>query len=179
MRVMLHDIAIAREAGADGIVFGCLTREGQVDATKCRRLLAQAGRLDATFHRAFDMTRNLSEALEDIIGLGIKRVLTSGGHADVPTGATVIAELVRQSKGRAAIMPGGGVTEINLREIVRSTGLREIHLSAREAVYSAMIYRNEKCSMGAHSKDHEYEWREASVEKIRTARVALEQTQTG
>src|SRR4051812_14187504 len=51
MQVMLHDIAIAREAGADGIVFGCLTAEGQVDATKCRRLLAQARPLDATFHR--------------------------------------------------------------------------------------------------------------------------------
>ena len=173
MQMMLHDLRVARDLGADGVVIGCLTTHGRVDARNCERLITAAGPLDLTFHRAFDMSRNLGEALEDIIALGIKRILTSGGQPDAPTGASVIADLVRQSAGRASIMPGGGVTEENLAQIVRSTGVWEVHLSARQTVRSRMEFRNLHCFMGACSKDHEYEWREASVEKIRLARTAL------
>jgi copper homeostasis protein len=173
MQTMLHDIAVARELGADGVVIGCLTAEGQVDVPCCERLLAAAGTLDVTFHRAFDMTRDLGEALDDIVQLGIKRVLTSGGQSDVPSGISEIAGLVRQAAGRVSIMPGGGVTEENLADIVRATGVREIHLSARHPVRSQMNFRNENCSMGTFSKNHEYEWRETSAEKVRLARQAL------
>jgi copper homeostasis protein len=173
MEVMLHDIATARELGADGVVIGCLAADGRVDVEQCQRLLAAAGTLDVTFHRAFDMTRDLSEALEDIIRLGIRRVLTSGGRPDAPNGVSVIADLVRQARGRISIMPGGGVTESNLAKIVRASGVREMHLSARDAVRSQMLFRNGNCSMGTFSKDHEYEWRESTAEKVRRARAAL------
>jgi len=129
--------------------------------------------MDITFHRAFDLSRDLSEALEDVIALGIQRVLTSGGQPDALLGVPVIGNLVRQASGRASIMPGGGVTEINLRQIMQATGVREIHLSARHSVCSTMQFRNSACSMGAFSKDHEYEWREASVEKIHRAKQAM------
>ena len=173
MQVMLHDIAVARDLGADGVVIGCLASEGNVDARRCDRLLTAAGTLDVTFHRAFDMTRDLSEALDDIIRLGVKRVLTSGGQPDVPNGISAIAGLVRQAAGRVSIVPGGGVTEHNIADIVGATGVSEIHLSARDAVRSQMLFRNQKCSMGTFSKNHEYEWRETSTEKVRLARRAL------
>ena len=173
MQAMRHDIQVARDLGADGVVMGCLTRTGRVDAPNCQRLMAAAGHLDLTFHRAFDMTRNLTEALEDIIKLGIKRVLTSGGQPDAVAGTSIIAELVRQSAGRASIMPGGGVSETNLAQLARSTGVREIHLSARHVVRSEMEFLNPNCSMGSYSQGHEYEWREASVEKIALAKKAL------
>jgi len=149
MEVMLHDIEVARESGANGVVIGCLTAEGRVHAAQCKRLIAAAGPLDITFHRAFDMTRDLNEALEDIFALGIKRILTSGGEPDVPTGASIIANLVRRSSGRVSFMPGGGVTEKNLEAMVRATGVKEIHLSARHAVRSGMQHQNKNCSMGA------------------------------
>lgn len=173
LQVMLNDIRVARESGADGVVIGCLSPDGRVNSQDCERLLAAAGPIDITFHRAFDMTRDLSEALEDVCALGIRRILTSGGQSDAKVGASIIASLARRSSGRVSIMPGGGVTGENLAHIVQSTGVREIHLSARHAVHSGMIYRNEKCSMGSYSKDHEYEWREASAEKIRVAAKAL------
>jgi copper homeostasis protein len=173
MQVMRHDIAVARDYGADGIVIGCLTADGRVDVIRSERLLSDAGAMDVTFHRAFDMTRDPAEALEDIVRLGFKRVLTSGGKPDVPAGIATIRNLVTQAAGRIAVMPGGGVTEDNVAEIVRATGAREIHMSARDAVRSGMIYRNEKCAMGSYSGSHEYEWREASVEKIRKAKSAL------
>ncbi len=173
MQAMRHDIQVARDLGANGVVMGCLTRTGQVDVPNCQRLMAAAGGLDLTFHRAFDMTRSLTEALEDIIKLGIKRVLTSGGQPDAVAGTSIIAELVRQADGRASVMPGGGVTETNLAQLVRATGVREVHLSARHVVRSGMEFLNPHCSMGTHSKNHEYEWREASVDKIELARKAL------
>jgi copper homeostasis protein len=136
-------------------------------------LLAAAGSLEVTFHRAFDMTRDLSEALEDVVGLGIRRILTSGGQRDAPAGAARIAELVHQAKGRVSLMPGGGVTDKNVAEIVAATGATEIHLSARDTIRSAMVYRNEQCFMGAYSRTNEYEWREASAELVRRAKAAL------
>lgn len=170
---MLHDIRTVRDLGADGAVIGCLTREGHIDTARCRALIESSGELDLTFHRAFDMSRDLDEALEDIHALGIRRVLTSGGQPDVPAGMGRIQSLVKRTAGRVSLMPGGGVTETNLEDIVRRTGVREIHLSARDTVHSLMQHRNNDCYMGTFSKDREYEWREASVEKIRQAKAAL------
>lgn len=173
MAVMLHDVRLARELGADGVVIGCLTAEGRVDRERCARLVEAAGKLDVTFHRAFDMSRDLPEALEDIVSLGIRRVLTSGGAPDVPSGESVIRDLVKRAGHRLSIMPGGGVTELNLGDIVRATGVREIHLSARGEVQSGMKFRNERCSMGTFSHGREYQWREASEAKVRAAKSAL------
>ncbi|MES2708828.1 MAG: copper homeostasis protein CutC [Verrucomicrobiota bacterium] len=173
MEVMLHDIATARDLGADGVVIGCLMADGQVDAGRCQRLIAAAGPMDITFHRAFDMTRDLPEALEKIISLGISRVLSSGGQRDVPAGISRLAALVEQAGGRAVLMPGGGVTEMNLGEIVRATGVREIHLSARSPVSGGMTFFNPHCHMGAFTQPDEYRWREADAAKIRLCKAAL------
>lgn len=173
MEVMLEDIRAARNLGADGVVIGCLSADGTVDCERCASLLDAAGNMDITFHRAFDMTRDLPEALEDLVSLGIRRVLSSGGKPDVPAGIETLTTLVGQAAGRISIMPGGGVTGHNIAEILRTTGAREIHLSAREAVKSAMLFRNPDCFMGAYSKAGEYEWREASVEMIRLAKERM------
>lgn len=173
LEVMLHDIRTARDLGADGVVIGCLTAEGRVDRLRCEHLMEAAGSLDITFHRAFDMARDLGEALDDIAKLGIKRILTSGGKPDVPAGIPSIASLVQQAGSRVSLMPGGGVTEKNLADIVRATGVREVHLSARSGVTSGMTYRNVSCSMGTFSTGREYEWREASAEKVRLAKQSL------
>lgn len=179
MEVMLEDIRVARNLGADGVVIGCLKTDGSVDRERCLRLLDAAGDMDVTFHRAFDMTRDLSETLEDLVSLGIRRVLSSGGKPDVPSGIEFLTNLVDQAAGRISIMPGGGVTEHNIPEILRVTGAHEIHLSARDAVRSAMTFRNPDCFMGTFSKPDEYEWREASLEKIRLAKQGMNAALSG
>lgn len=173
MQVMLHDIRVARDAGADGVVIGCLNADGHVDMERCAKLVSEAAGMDITFHRAFDMSRDLGEAIEDITNLGIRRILTSGGMPAVPEDVPHIAELVAKAEGRVSLMPGGGVTEDNIAEIVRSTGVSEIHLSARHEVRGGMTFFNPGCYMGTFSKTDEYAWREASAEKIRLAKLAL------
>ena len=117
VEAMLEDIKMARQIGVDGIVVGCLTPDGEVDKPLLRRFVEASGDLPVTFHRAIDVCRDPSAALEDIIEAGCARVLTSGGRATALEGAEVIAQLVRQAGDRIIIMPGAGVTPENIAEL--------------------------------------------------------------
>lgn len=116
LREMVYDIHVAKELGADGLVFGCLTPEGEVDMDAMRILMDAAGDTPVTFHRAFDHSANPHKALEDIISLGCARILTSGCRPTALEGAALLAELVRQAGDRIIIMPGCGVKENNIAE---------------------------------------------------------------
>lgn len=148
LREMIYDILTARELGADGLVFGCLTAEGAVDMEAMKTLMDAAGDTPVTFHRAFDHSADPFQALEDIISLGCARILTSGCKPTALEGATLLAGLVEKAGDRIIIMPGCGVKEGNIAEIARLTGAREFHFSAREPVESGMIFRNPEVVMG-------------------------------
>lgn len=145
---MVHDIRIAKELGADGLVFGCLTKEGNVDKEAMSILMEAAEGLPVTFHRAFDHSAYPMQALEDIIDLGCARILTSGCRPTAMQGADLLGELVKAAGERIMIMPGCGVNEGNIAEIARLSGAREFHFSAREPVESGMIFRNPDVAMG-------------------------------
>ena len=124
---MLRSIRMCRAAGANGVVIGALLADGSVDIGTVSRLVHEAEGLDITFHRAFDESADLAKALEDIIGLGIKRILTSGGCPTAYLGRFVLRDLVLQAAGRITIMPGCGVLPSNLDEIAAVTGSHEFH----------------------------------------------------
>jgi copper homeostasis protein len=153
---MEQDVLTAKQLGADGIVFGILHENGEIDIARARHLVNLARPLKSTFHRAFDMSRKLSKSLADIISVGVDRVLTSGGEQNVADGIPSIAKLVRAAKQRVVVMAGGGVTESNAHSVIEATGVREIHASVRVHVPSPMRFRNEKISMGV-VKGREYE----------------------
>jgi len=155
--IMLHDIKVARQLGADGVVFGCLTAEGNVDVPAMKMLMNAVGDMSVTFHRAFDMCKNPQEALEQIIALGCNRILTSGQEPNAVKGIPLLKELVKQADGRIIIMPGCGVNPSNILQIAEETGASEFHFSGRSTYESGMIYRNPKVSMGGTVKIEEYE----------------------
>lgn len=163
---MEQDIVAARQCGADGVVIGALTAEGDVDVQVCNRLIKAAEGMSITFHRAFDMCRNPFLALEDIISLGCHRILTSGQAASAYTGITLIKQLVEAAQGRISIMPGCGVNAANATSILNSTGCYEIHASARTSVESRMQYRHNGVSMGSSDND-EYAHMESNETLIR------------
>ena len=165
--IMLHDIKVAHQLGADGVVFGCLTAEGYVDVPLMQKLMNAVGEMSVTFHRAFDMCSNPKEALEQIIGLGIDRVLTSGQEATAEKGIPLLKELVEQADGRIIIMPGCGVRENNIGKIEAETGAKEFHTSARSIVYSKMEYRNENVPMGSSIVSSEFETVQTDREKVK------------
>lgn len=172
VEVMTRDIAMARKVGADGVVFGCLTREGQVDTLLMRQLMAVAGNMSVTFHRAFDMCCDPLKALQEIEELGCHRILTSGQQRSAEAGIPLLKELVRQAQ-KVIIMPGCGVNAGNIRRIAEETGAREFHLSARIPVESDMRYRNTAVSMGGTVRVAEYGREVTGEEKVREAINAL------
>jgi copper homeostasis protein len=125
--VMTTDIAHVKSLGVAGIVTGALTPDARVDVECTRTLMSAAAGLPVTFHRAFDRAPNLVGALEQLIQLGVSRVLTSGGAATALEGASAIAALLAQARDRIAILAGGGIRDHNVRELVALAGVREVH----------------------------------------------------
>ena len=154
--MMKKDIQVAKDLGADGVVLGILTAQGHIDRDRTAQLLERARPMNVTFHRAFDMTVEPIQALEDLIELGIDRLLTSGQQPTAPQGAALIQELVQRAGNRIILMPGGGINEDNIRDLIQQTGVQECHVSGRGAVTSRMEYQNPHVYMGIPSQP-EYE----------------------
>lgn len=167
---MLHDIRMAKEAGADGLVFGCLLPDGRVDKKNMSRLMEATGDTPVTFHRAFDHTSDPMQALEDIIESGCARILTSGCRPSAMEGVDMLSRLVEKAGDRIIIMPGCGIREGNIAEIARLSGAREFHFSARESVESGMIFRNPEVTMG--SEDDPYGYTVTTARKV-AATIAM------
>lgn len=140
--VMHHDIETCLSLGCDGVVFGVLDADARVDVARCKPLLSAAGGMGVTFHRAFDMTRDLPRALEDVVALGAERVLTSGGAISAIAGADTIRKLIEQATGRIVVMPGAGVRAANIAALAQATGASEIHASAKGVLPSGMHWSN-------------------------------------
>ncbi len=170
---MFDDIRAAREVGVDGVVFGCLTADGNVDMEVMRILVEEAGDMSITFHRAFDMCRNPRRALEDIIDLGIHRILTSGAQGTAEQGIPLLKSLVDQAGDRIIIMPGCGINAGNIRKIAEQTGAREFHFSARSGVESGMVFRNPSVSMGGTVHIDEYRTEVTDPDLVRAGIEAL------
>ena len=146
---------------------GCLTIEGDIDQAQTRELIELARPMSVTFHRAFDMCRDAKKGLEDLVALGVDRVLTSGQDDSCLEGMELIAALERQAKGRIIVMPGGGITPRNVSRIVAGTGVREVHLSARVSVESRMTHRNSHCFMGGTMRPPEFSWKATDESVVR------------
>ena len=163
---MLFDIEMAKQLGVHGVVFGCLTKEGDLDVALMKCLKTAAGTLSVTCHRAFDVCRNPFTALEQLIEMGFDRILTSGQQPDAVKGIPMIAELVRRAAGRIIIMPGCGVREDNIARIEKETGATEFHTSARRMMGSRMVFRNEKVPMGSHTVISEFDTEQTDRAKV-------------
>lgn len=143
---MRRDIEAAKLFGMDGVVFGILQPNGHVNITLTRELVQLAAPLKVTFHRAFDLTSNPFEALDDIIVSRCHTVLTSGQRNTALEGLDTIKELVRYADGRIDIMAGSGVSPSNASLFI-DAGVQALHLSATLMKDSKMIYRNENVSI--------------------------------
>ena len=130
MAVMERDTVLAREQGADGIVFGILNADGSIDQERCRRIRKIIGDRQAVFHRAFDVTPDPFRALDQLVELGFTRILTSGQEDTVPEGVPLIKRLIEYAGDRIEILPGGGIKLSTLRQVVEATGSKQVHLTA-------------------------------------------------
>jgi copper homeostasis protein len=127
VRAMRAEIAAMRAAGLAGVVIGASLPDGRLDGAVLAELVAQAGGLDITLHRAIDLVPDVAEAMALCQQLGIARVLSSGGAATAEQG---LAQLAAMAQSGITVMPGGGIHAGNLADFARALPLREIHASA-------------------------------------------------
>jgi len=171
---MKRDISMCQKLSVDGIVLGILNPDGTIDKKRCKELIDKARPLKVTCHRAFDMTRDPFEALEDCIEVGFDRILTAGQQAQALKGASLIGELIRKANGRIAIMPGSGVNEGTVEEIVSKSGAKEIHFSATAFKESAMTFRNSQIAGMGSDEGAEFKLRTVDPERVRKIRSLAE-----
>jgi copper homeostasis protein len=164
-REMLYDIEMLRETGVKGIVTGVLLPDGNMDIHRMAMLKDTAGDMEFCCHRAIDMTRNMMNAMEQLIELGVKRVLSSGGHNTAIEGIETLSQLQQTYGSQIEIMAGSGVNSRNILQLMK-VGIRHFHASAGRLELSPMQYRNEHISMGKESGADEFARFEADETEI-------------
>jgi copper homeostasis protein len=140
---MQGDIAIASQLGMNGVVSGVLLADGHVDVARSRQLVECSHPLPVTFHRAFDESGDLRQALEDIIETRATRILTSGGAPTAPQGLAALAELVAAAGDRVLIVPGSGINPSNIQRVARQSRAREYHSGLSSVVRGADRHEND------------------------------------
>lgn len=170
--VMKYDIDQARQLGANGVVIGLLNEDGTVDVERTRTLVEIARPMSVTFHRAFDMTCDPFAALEDLIQLGVDRILTTGQENTVLEGLDLVADLVRKAGDRIIIMSGGG-TERSIAKIVAETGVKEVHALASVSFDGPMQYRNLRAFMGGELRPPEFARTMTDADRVRGFRQSI------
>lgn len=142
VKEMVDDIQQCKDLGASGVVIGALTREGDVDTAVMEELIKAAKGMKLVFHRAIDSCRDPELNIRKIIDLGFDRILTSGQQSSAYKGRKILKEWVSEFGGEIEVMPGAGIDEGNLEEIIRTTGVHSVHSSAKTIYPSKMTYEN-------------------------------------
>lgn len=171
--VILNEVRMFRELGADGVVIGILRPDGTLNLEQMEFLMEAAGDMSVTLHRAFDVCVNPYEAFEQAKKLGICTVLTSGQKDNCLAGKDLLKELVSMEDGRITVQVGSGVDAEAIRKLAPYTGAHAFHMSGKIVLDSRMVYRKEGVNMGLPSIS-EFEIFQTDPEKIRAARKVLE-----
>lgn len=132
--VIREDILQSKSLGADGIVGGALLADGTIDLERTQEMIALSNPLPFTFHRAFDRVVDPILALQQLIELGAKRILTSGQAANAMGGKKMLKKLVELAGEDITILGGAGIKSKNVKTLVMETGLREVHLSGKKKI---------------------------------------------
>lgn len=132
----VRDVRAAVRAGAEGVVVGALTSGGLVDTAALARLVEAADGREVTFHRAFDVVPDVHTAVELLVGLGVTRILTSGGAPAAAGGLVQLRATAQAARGRLQVMAGGGVRPSDFAGLA-AVGVDAVHLSAKTVVGDA------------------------------------------
>ena len=171
---MCDSIKAFADEGADGVVVGALTPEGNLDERALKKFIEAAGKAKVVLHRAFDMCKEPFAALEKAKEMGFDTILTSGQKGNCVDGSPLIKELIEKAGKDINILIGAGVSADVIKKVYEMTGGTNYHMSGKKVIESKMAYRREEVSMGLPSLS-EYDIWETSAEEIaKTVRVLEE-----
>ena len=146
--VAREDARVLLENGADGLVFGFLHEDGTVDTERTRELVRIAGGKPCVFHRALDVVPDWKRALDQLISLGVTRVLTSGQQSDVFFALDTIREMIEYVDGAIEILPGAGITLENVQKVVDATHCTQVHLARHKTLPDPSVNNNRSIYYG-------------------------------
>lgn len=167
-KVMLEDIRLFREMGINGVVTGVLKPDGCLDMERMKRLKEAAGDMDFAVHRAFDVSKDPFRSLKEAIDLGAATLLTSGQAPTAWEGRELLARLNAEGGDKIQIMAGSGVSEANIRDLARATGLTAFHMSGKKETQGAMAFKRTGIPMGLPGFD-EYTILRTDAEAVKAA----------
>lgn len=132
--VMEKECEMLVSHGADGIAFGCLNRDASLNREYNGRLLEIIKKYgkEAVFHRAFDCSRDPYRTMEELIAMGVDRVLTSGLKPKAMEGIQLLSDLQTKYGDRIQLLAGSGINETNARTLMERTGLSQVHSSCKD-----------------------------------------------
>ena len=162
------DIEFCKSVGCNGVVIGVLNTDGSIDINRMAELIKIAQPMEVTFHRAFDVCKNPIEALEQLVELGVDRILTSGQQNKAIDGIDLLEKLVKQANNRIKIMAGSGVNANNVLKL-KNIGIQEIHFSASSIIESQMKFQHQDVQL----ENTVYHLTESNVENIQAVREEL------
>ena len=138
--IIKNDVLYCKELMCDGVVLGLLQKDGRIDIKRTAKLVELAYPMPVVFHRAFDRCLDPFEALEQLIEIGVERILTSGQKPTAPEGVSLIRDLQKQADNRITILVGSGVRPDNIKWLAEQTGCVEFHSSLRKTISSPMEF---------------------------------------
>ena len=152
IEIIKNEIRMFREMGADGIVVGILTKEGEIDLENMKSFISEAQGIPVTFHRAFDVCKNPVETFDELKKIGVKAILTSGQEENCLKGKQLLKKLVelsnKDNKNKIEIIVGAGLNILNIEEIKNFTGANNFHFSGKKVRKSGMEYKKQDINMG-------------------------------
>lgn len=169
----LRDADALLEAGADGLVFGFLTPQGEVDLKRVEKMMSIARGVDTTFHRAIDVVPNYRDAIDALVSVGVKRVLSSGLEASVFEGMENLAAMNEYAAGRLVVMPGAGITLKNIKKIAETTKCQEMHVAFYRSAEDPSVHNNRSIFYGGALYPPEDRYNVVDSKALLEARRAL------
>ncbi len=173
---MQRDAELVLAEGLSGIAFGILAPDGAVDMDRCRRLIKLAAGREVVFHRAFDVTPDPARAVEQLIDLGVTRIMTSGQEASAYNGAHKIAAYIQQAAGRIGILPAGGINCFTVADVVSRTGCDQVHASLTAIRKDTSVRARPRVFFGGALRPPEDEFASTDLGAVAALRTALSRT---
>lgn len=172
---MLRDVDLLLDHGASGIAFGILLPDGRIDEARSRQIVSRLGtEHEAVFHRAFDVTPDPLYALEILIDLGVRRVMTSGQEESAYAGAPLIAGLVARANGRIEILPAGGINRFTISDVLARTGCDQVHASLKAPRPDGSTMRRPSVTFGGSLRPAEERYDATDPAAVTAMRERLE-----
>jgi len=113
---MKETIEFCKNQKFDGVVFGCLDDDNELDLNKIKYLADFAEPLNVIIHKAIDLTSSPLNSLKKLLEIdNVNGVLSSGGFETAELGTEVLKKMINISPNDFEIISAGKITNQNFK----------------------------------------------------------------